>query len=149
MDRGQMGVLLLVLGLLVAAHPLYLGLNPGDTTVDVRVEPADDVAVEEVAGASELPESSQAAVEEAVADGEVTLWRGADRTTVDPLIANDYVRVDGETYRVRVFAPNGLFDRVDTVVSPLVALIGVLGAFVGTRTYWDTVREDGRVDRDA
>ncbi|WP_435348231.1 hypothetical protein [Haloarchaeobius sp. HRN-SO-5] len=144
MDRARVGTLVLVAGLVVAAHPVYLGLHPGDTTVDVRAEPADvaDVSEDRIADASDLPGPTQDALVEAVEDGEATRWRVADRGAVDPLVEHDFVRLDGETYRVRVFADEGLLGHVDTVVSPLVALVGVLGVFVGARTFWDAHNRD-------
>ncbi|WP_440988249.1 hypothetical protein [Haloarchaeobius baliensis] len=144
MDRARAGALLLVVGLVVAAHPVYLGLNPGDTTVEV-VASADDGAVAEdrVTNASNLSGPATTALREAVDGDRATRWRGADSAAVVPLIEAEYVRLDGQLYRVQVFPAGGLFDRVDTVVSPLVALVGVLAALIGGRTIWDVgVRGD-------
>ncbi|MFD1646517.1 hypothetical protein [Haloarchaeobius litoreus] len=138
MDRARAGAILLVVGLLVAAHPVYLDLEPGDTTVEVVAEPADGaVAEDRVTNASSLADSARATLREAVDGDQATRWRGADSAAVVPLIEADYVRLDGQVYRVQVFPAQGLFDRVDTVVSPLVALVGVLAALLGGRTIWD------------
>ncbi|WP_256295707.1 hypothetical protein [Haloarchaeobius salinus] len=138
MDRARAGAALLVVGLLVAAHPLYLGLNPGDTTVEVVAEPADGgVAEDEVTNASAIDDPARTTLREAVDGDRATRWRGAQSAAVVPLIEADYVRLDGRVYHVQVFATQGLFDRVDTVVSPLVALVGVLAALIGGRTIWD------------
>ena len=145
MDRVRAGAILLVVGLLVAAHPVYLGLNPGDTTVEVAATPTDGAVPEDrVTDASSLAEPARTALVEAADGDRATRWRGADSAAVVPLIEADYVRLDGQVYRVQVFPTQGLFDRVDTVVSPFVALVGVLAVLIGGRTIWDVgVRDDG------
>jgi hypothetical protein len=138
MDRARAGAILLVVGLLVAGHPVYLDLNPGDTTVEVTATPTDDAVREDrVTNASTLADSARATLHEAVDSDRLTRWRGADSAAVVPLIEAEYVRLDGQVYRVQVFPTQGLFARVDTVVSPLVALAGVLAALLGGRTIWD------------
>ncbi|MFC4405078.1 hypothetical protein [Haloarchaeobius iranensis] len=151
MDRARVGAVLLVVGLLVAAHPVYLDLNPGDTTVEVAAEPADGgIAEDEVTNASSLDEPAKTTLQEAADGDRATRWRGADSAAVVPLIEADCVRLDGQVYRVQVFPTQGLFDRVDTVVSPFVALVGVLAALIGGRTIWDVgVPTTGRRDREA
>jgi len=145
MDRVRAGAILLVVGLLVAAHPVYLGLNPGDTTVEVAATPAENtVSGDRVTNASSLTGPAHETLREAADGDRATRWRGADSAAVVPLIEADYVRLDGQVYRVQVFPTQGLFDRVDTVVSPFVALVGVLAVLIGGRTIWDVgVRDDG------
>ncbi|WP_435365384.1 hypothetical protein [Haloarchaeobius sp. DYHT-AS-18] len=138
MNRRTAALVALVIGLLAASHPLYLDVHPGESKVFVDVDRTErEVAEDEVVNFTDLPPRAQAAVETAGVDGEASLWVGSDADAIEPLATHDYLRWEGELYRVRVIPREGLFDRVDTIVSPLVALVGVLLAIIGGRTLWD------------
>ncbi|WP_267641500.1 hypothetical protein [Haloarchaeobius amylolyticus] len=144
MNRRDVALLALVLGLLAAAHPVYLDVHPGESKVLVEVDPTEQTPpADEVVNFTDLPPRAQAAVEQAGTGGEATLWIGSEADAIEPLAVHDYLRWEGDLYRVRVVPREGLFDRVDTVVSPLVSLVGVLLAVISVRTLWD-VRQKGR-----
>ncbi|WP_435359925.1 hypothetical protein [Haloarchaeobius sp. DFWS5] len=140
MNRRTAAALALAIGLLLAAHPFYLDVKPGETKVYLHFDPADGQYDEErIVNFTDLPEPSKEAARTARTDGEAGLWIDADSETIEPLATHDYVRWDGQLYRSRVEIREGLVDRVDTVVSPLVSLVGVLLALIGVRTFWDDV----------
>ncbi|WP_439028146.1 hypothetical protein [Haloarchaeobius sp. DT45] len=138
MNRRTAALLALLVGLLAASHPLYLDVHPGETKVFVDLDPVEQtVSDDEVVNFADLPPRAQEAVESAGSDGEASLWIGSESDAIEPLAVHDYLRWEGDLYRVRVLPREGLFDRVDTVLSPLLALVGVLLTLIGTRTLWD------------
>ncbi|WP_435334503.1 hypothetical protein [Haloarchaeobius sp. TZWWS8] len=147
MNRRDAAIAALLVGLAVAAHPLYLDVKPGETKVYLDVDPASaavgEVDDERVVNFTDLPRRAQTAVEAAAETGDASLWLGTDSAAVDALASHDYVRWDGQLYRSRVEAREGLFSRVDTVVSPLVSLVGVIAALLGGRTLVDVAAKGG------
>lgn len=102
---GQLPVaaVLVVLGLGLLAHPMYLWPHYGQTQVGVDVEPLADTADSGIEY-SQLPQAAQKAFRDALAGRSVELWTGEDDRALDAFNRHDgRVRYQGESYRVVLF----------------------------------------------
>lgn len=129
MDPRQVGALLLVVGLLVVAHPLYLWPHFGQTPYTVEVAPAagDDLAEDAtVLAYEELPADAQRAFDAALENGRVELFSEADAAAIEGLGGDGetYVRKDGSVYRVSLYHADGAW----LFVGPIRTLLSILGA---------------------
>lgn len=98
-DRALTAGLLVLLGLVLIAHPLYLWPHYGQTNVGVYSEevtdpPADFVAFEQ------LPPGAQSVVQAEVANGGQVLWTGEDDRVIDALDDGVIVRYQDTYYQV-------------------------------------------------
>lgn len=119
--------ILLAIGLLLLAHPLYLYPHLGQTpfavyVTDSQTEPPAD---ETVIAYSTLPPEAQQAIDAARRGESHRLWTGEDNQAIDTLERYQYVR-DGETYYQYQI---GHIDRV-TYAMPVRGLLTTIGAIL-------------------
>jgi len=136
MDTRRVAALLVVLGLAVLAHPLYLFAHHGQTSVFVHQidaiegEPITDDAV----AYDDLPPRARDAIDAAIDGESSTLWRGDHDAAIETLQDAEYVRRDGTYYRYDIAQRGGLTTGIGTAARTFLTAAGslalVTGAFV-------------------
>jgi len=133
MEIRRVAALLVVLGLAVLAHPLYLFAHHGQTSAFVQQidaiegEPITDDAV----AYDDLPPQAQRAIDAAI-DGEPsTLWRGDHDAAIEALREAEYVERRGTYYRYDLAYRGGLMTGIGTAARVFLTGIGSLALVTG------------------
>lgn len=133
--RRIVAAALILLGVGLLAHPIYLYTHVGQTAYFLGVDGArDDTPAGEAIAYADLPPDARAAFDAARRGGApISLWSGEDRGAVSVLRSHEYVRYEGRYYSYAL----GHGDRGFTtafVVRPLLTALGslllVLGALI-------------------
>lgn len=94
-------ILLVLLGIGLLAHPLYLWPHYGQTQHVLLVQPGSDQP-ESFIDYDSLSPAARAAFRDAVSDGQRVLWSGEDDRAIDRFQNSPTIRYDGEYYRTGV-----------------------------------------------
>lgn len=152
-DDGQENLiavgLLIILGLGLLAHPLYLWPHYGQSAFVMDVEELSSTP-DEFIHYNTLPGESQAIFQEAVTDGQQTLWSGEDEGAIENFEGGPAIQYEGDYYRVQfghIDAGGGfvqiIFRWFLTAVSAFLIAFGGLVLYTGswqpltpTRSLW-------------
>lgn len=125
--NGVAIALVLVVGLVLLAHPLYLYPHLGQTPYSVYVSGTQTVSPpdEEVIAYSALPPDAQRAFDAARQEEVHRLWTGENDEAINTLGQFEYIHVDGTYYQYQI----GHIDRL-THAMPVRGLLTTLGAIL-------------------
>lgn len=93
--------LIVIVGIALLAHPLYLWPHYGQQQFFLEVE-REPVAPEPAVAFETLTPDAQAAFEAAVEDGPQVLWSGEDDRVIDRFGSGPTIAYRGDTYRTRL-----------------------------------------------
>ncbi|WP_132058493.1 hypothetical protein [Halorussus amylolyticus] len=133
MSHRRVAVLLVVLGLAVLAHPLYLFPHHGQSSVfvlqyeEVGSEPPGDSVV----AYADLPPDAQRALDAAHESESSTLWRGDDDAAIDALGDAQYLDRDGTYYEYDLGYGGGIISGIGTSIRVFLTGLGSLALVVG------------------
>lgn len=125
-------------GLLLLAHPLYLMPHAGQTAYVLSdVDPVADTSSETSVAYRDLSPAARVAFDEARAGGSETLWSGEDAAAIDQFETHESVRHQGTSYqyrfshadRVRPFG--GLLRGLLTALGGACVVVGALVGYAG------------------
>jgi hypothetical protein len=128
-------MLLLLLGPILLAHPVYTDLHLGETRYYPNFERADEPVADEPTIAYEnLPAEAQQAFDQddkELPDLQFVLWSGEDENAVETLRSHRYVTHEGTHYRINLIHKDGAFPHTETAVGVLLYAAGGLAALFG------------------
>lgn len=133
--------LLIVIGLAVIAHPLYLWPHYGQTGVGMQLAIMSEPP-EPFVEFDRLPREAQTAFREEVDGGDPVLWTGEDDRALDALDGAT-VRYEGQYYRVILLYGHGgdfLLVLVRWVLTAIGAFVVVYGGLVLYTREWRPLR---------
>lgn len=131
-------VLLVLVGIGLLAHPLYVWPHYAQSPFVVHVQPTSDQP-EQFVEFESLDPAAQAAFEQAFGDGRHTLWSGDDDRAIRTLQTTPAVHYDGEYYRVAVQHTDSGFDFTILVrwfITALGAFLLVFGGLAVSKGSW-------------
>ncbi|UPW00117.1 hypothetical protein M0R88_16580 [Halorussus gelatinilyticus] len=133
MNARSAGVLLVVLGLALLAHPLYLFPHHGETAYSVtNVQQVGEQSPGETVAYDDLPPVARDRFEQAL-DREISddVWTGEHAAAYEALSNHEYVRYRGEyyEYRLRGSGSLGMGGILRMALSTLAVILLVVGVF--------------------
>lgn len=133
MDHLRAAALLVIVGLAVLAHPLYLFAHHGQTSAFVhQIDEMDGEPVaDDIVAYAELPPDAQGAVDAALNGESSTLWRGDHDAAIEALRGAEYVERGGTYYRYDLAYRGGLSTGVGTSARVFLTALGSLALVVG------------------
>lgn len=135
--QGLVAGLVILVGLALLAHPLYLWPHYGQTSVGVHIEELSEPP-ETAVEFDRLPPEARSAVRQEVAGGTTVLWTGDDDQAIEALDGGVNVRYRGMYYRVLLTYGHGgdfvpvLLRWMLTAAAAFLVAYGVLVQYAGS-----------------
>ncbi|WP_134670701.1 hypothetical protein [Halorussus marinus] len=133
METRRVAALLVVVGLAVLAHPVYLFANHGQASAfvhqidEVQGEPITDDAV----AYADLPPRARRSIDAALNGESSTLWRGDHDAAIEALRDAEYVEREGTYYRYYLAYHGGLLTGIETAARVFLTGVGSLALVAG------------------
>ena len=124
-------VLLVLLGCVVVAHPLYLFDKHGQMPRYLDVSEADAEPSEGVVASADLPPAAKAAFDAEIGEESAVLWTGEDDAAIDALRDAEFVEHEGVYYRTEIRYVGGVLTGIGTSIRVLLTALGSLSLVAG------------------